>query len=215
MAEATQDKATDVAIQDATRMKEQSKQLPGKTVVLGPRAAFFTDTDRQYVLNAYGTIGDKKSENDHDRVVVQKNWKLFATMVAIKNNLLRVLDEKGKDVTSDFGGSATPDTGVSMPIVSDVSKRADPKDDPRDKKLMELLANNNEDAVMKSISSRSPSYDALERLLQLEIAGENPSFAPRGKVIDGLKELIKNTTGIGMAGKIEDDDERVITTKKS
>lgn len=194
-------------------MKKLSERLPGKTIALASRSAFFADADKQYALNAYTSIGEKKSEQP-DRVVVQKGWKLRSTMIAIKHGLLRVLDEKEKDITRDFGGPATIEARA-MPIVTNVAKPADPDTDARDRKLIDLLGNPNEDAVLKAIVSRNPTFEALERLLQLEKAGENPHFGPRAKVVDGIIEIMKNTSGITTPGKIVDAEEMTVTAGRT
>lgn len=195
-------------------MKKLSEKLPGKIVTLAPRSAFFVDADNQYTLTAYKTIGDTKSENGEEKVTIQKGWKLRSTMLAIKHGILRVSDDKGKDVTADLGGPAAPASSKAMAIVDEISKPADPEGSLRDKKLMDLLSHPNEETVLATISSRAPTFEALERLLQLEKAGENPAFSPRGRVVDGLTQMLKNVSGMTQAGKLEDAEETTVTTKR-
>ena len=201
-------------IQELKAMKELSKQLPGKSVILGPKAAFFMDNDKQYILTAYGNLNDKQAENHTTKVEIQKDWKLHSTMMGIKHGLLRVVDTDGKDISSQFGGPVlethkTPlvDVGISMMD----------KDNTRDKKLAEILNNPVEDKVLIEIAQRNPSYETLERLLQLEVAGENPSFSGRGKVVDGIRELMKKAILPGelVARKLDDKEEKVVTATRT
>lgn len=187
------------------KMKEQSQKLVGKTVVLAPRNSFFTDADRQYTLCG---VGDK----GNDRAVIAKDWKLYSTMLGIRHGLLRVLNDHGKDITSQFGGQASPETAPQAPIVTDVPKTFDPEE-KLDKELSRILSITVESEVLKAIASRNYPYDVLERLLELEKAGENQTSAPRQKIVDGIVTLMDNTPGIGRVGKKE--DEAVITTRKA
>lgn len=196
----------------AVSLKDLAKKLYGKVVTLSPRNAFFIDADKQYVLSAYGTIGDTKQENSTDRVVVKEGWKLYSTMMAVKHGLLRVLDGE-KDVTAEFGGRPISDDKAT-PLVNAPSKPVGKEPDKRDQKLMEILAKTRDEDVLKDIAGRKFTFDALERLLQLEIAGENPSFSPRLRVVDGIRDIMKATTGIGEVRKMDDAEETTVTAAK-
>lgn len=196
--------------EDLASMKELSKELRGKTVVLSPRNSFFSDADNQYTLYAYG---EKETENSSDRVEIKSGWKLYSTMLAIRHGLLRVLDGE-KDVTATFGGAVTPEEGKQQPVVADVPEKTDPED-IKDRRLSMLLSDTREAEVMKGISTRALTYEDLERLLELEKKGENPTYAPRRAIVDGITELMKNTPGLGRAGKINDEAEAVVTTNKA
>lgn len=215
-----QEKVDTSVVNELKHMKELSKQLPGKFVTLSPKAAFFMDTDKQYILNAYGTTTDssgkeKENENHVNKVEIIKEWKLFSTMQAIKHGILRVLDTSGKDITAQFGG-VVENFQNRTPIVDHSISMVD-KDSARDKKFIEILSETVEDKVLLNIASRNPSYDTLERILQLEVAGENPSFSGRGKVVDGIREMMKKVLLPSdlIARKIDDKEDKVVTTTRT
>lgn len=206
------DKEQAKAVEEVNRMREMAQKMPGKTIALSDDAAFYVDENEQFVLNAYGNREDKKTEFSSDRVVVQKGWKLYPVMRAIRAGLLRVFNEKGVDVTNEFGGA--PASVISRrrtPIVEEMSVRANPEDS-RDKKLMDLLNDTADDVVLSNIASRKMAYETLERLLQLEKDGNNPQFRPRQKVVDGIVELIRNTSGI-MIQKLEEEGPKAAAKK--
>ena len=83
----------------------------------------------------------------------------------------------------------------------------------RDKQLRSLLDNTMVEKVLQAISSAKLPYDGLERLLELEVQGENSSFSPRGPIVDGIKELMKNTSGLGSVGRVADKEEIKVARK--
>lgn len=196
--------------EELAEIKRLAKGLPGKVVALSPKNAFFSDAQNQYTLYAYG---EKGVENSSNRVKIQEGWKLYSTMVAIRYGLLRVLDDSGKDVTADFGGPGSPATPPPAPIVKDVPQQVD-AEDAADKKLAQLLNQTVEADILKMVSSRNFPYEDLERLLELEKKGENPTFAPRRAIVDGIEELMKKTPGLGRVGRINDEADATITTRK-
>lgn len=195
--------------QELAKMKDLAKELYGKTVALSPRNSFFSDADQQYALCIQGPKG---SSSPADRVVIKEGWKLYSTMIAIRNGLLKVFDGN-KDITSTFGGTSNIDESVK-PIVQDVPLQVN-MEDSRDKMFFQLLSQPVESEVMKAISSRALPYADLERLLELEKKGDNPTSAPRRSIVDGICELMKNTSGLGRVGKIDDETEAVVTTKRA
>lgn len=202
-------------IEELTRMKEMAGKLPGKTIALAPETALYMDENDQFALNGYPDREDKQAEINKDKVVAQKGWKYYPVMRAIKAGILRVLDEKGTDISTEFGGPAKTSSAYRKmgPVTQDGVDRFDPEDQ-RDKKLKALLNNVKEDTVLTEITNSKPSYEILERLLQLELQGENPSFRSRTRIVDGLEELISNTPGLGRAGKIEDGQDKNVTASR-
>lgn len=194
--------------------KEIAKQLVGKTLVLSPSVAFFVEDNGQYVLNSYDSGSDGNGfENNKNKVVVEANWKLEPSLRNIRAGILRVMDEKGNDVTTTFGGSAVPMNRKGQPLVTDGIPRM-VKDDQRDKNIIKILDQLREEDVLSAFSNSNANFEVLERALQLELAGENPAFKSRAKVVDGLRELIKRTSGITPAGKLDDEEETVSASKK-
>ncbi len=175
-------------------MKDLAKQLVGKEVKLSPSTAFFIDDANQYTLNTY-------ANPPKESVVIKEGWKLKSTMKNIVAGGIRVLDPDTKeDISTKFGGPSLPAGRNKTTAIVEAPKVLD-EEDKRDKVLRGLLNNTLIEKVLEAISSASLPFDALERILELEIQGENASFSPRGPVVDGIKEIIKNTSGVGQASK--------------
>lgn len=199
--------------------QELAKGLIGKRIILGPQQALFFEDNEQYVLTAYPDIEreDKEgrkvaaSEFDKTEVTIQEGWKLESTLRNVRKGVLRVLDKDGKDITREFGGPEKPLNRKSTPLVT-VPKVANPLDQ-RDQKLLRILDDINPIDIIKNLTAIRPSYDVLERVLQLELAGENPAYRSRQAVVEGIKEIMKNTTGIGAPGKLQ-DEENLSASKK-
>ena len=187
-------------------MQELAKQLVGKEVKLSPSTAFFADDATQYTLNAY-------SNPPKETVVIKEGWKLRSTMKNIVAGIIRVLDPDTKeDISTKFGGPSMPAGRNKSQAIVEVPKLVDEKDD-RDKILRALLNNTLVEKVLEAVSSASLPFDGLERILELEIQGENPSFTPRGPVVNGIKEIIKNTSGVGTASKVREGEQIKIARK--
>jgi hypothetical protein len=189
--------------------RELAKQLVGKTIRLSPRIAFFFEDNSQYVLNAHAGYDDLKSEFKNSNIVIKEGWKLEPTMRNVKAGILRVFDEKGVDISQSFGGPALPPNRKEKPIVTGAPLMFD-KSDQRDVKLRALLDNVNEKEVLQVVESNRLPLDLLERLYELELAGENPAYRSRAAIVEGIKELMKRTHGITDPKKLE--DEETITT---
>lgn len=193
-------------VKSENTMKDLAKQLVGKEVKLSPSTAFFIDDPKQYTLNTYATP-------PKESVVIKEGWKLRSTMKNIVAGILRVIDPKTKeDISMKFGGPELPvGRNKTTPIVK--APKSIDTEDSRDKVLRRLLNNTLVEKVLEAISSASLPFDSLERILELEIQGENPSYTPRGPVVEGINEIIKNTSGVGRAGRVEDGEPIKVTHK--
>jgi hypothetical protein len=193
--------------------KELLKGLVGKVVKLSLSAGpFFFEDNSQYVLNAQPETEGKQSEFQNSSVVLKEGWKLECTLKNIKAGQLRVYDDKGNDITTQFGGPLAPLGRKARPLVTSGIAQYD-KDDQRDVKLRKILDNINEKEVVQVIASNKLPFELLERIFQLELSGENPAYRSRATVIDGIRELIKGQTGIG-AIKVEESEEKVTTSRR-
>lgn len=180
------------------RDKEIAKHLIGKVITLSPTDAFFVEDCGQYVLNNYGNLEDQKVEYNDSKVTIKEGWKLEPTLRNVRAGKLRVLDADGKDISTEFGGPVIVDfRKQSTPLVKDAVMQYNP-DDARDKKLRGLLDNVDEKGLINNIGSQKLPYEVLKRLLELELAGENPSYRSRGQVVNALSDMIKRTSGIAL-----------------
>jgi len=218
MIEETEEKTTKGKQDNKKQEKAPSlnKQLAGKEIFLTPSAAFFMEDNGHFVLTNYPnreTENGRKIQFNDSSVIIQEGWEMDAIIRNIKAGILRVKDKSGEDISSKFGGPARAHgRNMKIPIVTGTAKKLD-ENDQRDKKLKGILNGNNEGAILRKIAETRPPFEVLERLYQLEIQGENPSFTSRQLVLDGLKELMENTTGIGVIGKIEDEGKTKVSHK--
>lgn len=193
-------------VKSENTMQDLAKQLVGKEVKLSPSTAFFIDESQQYTLNAY-------TDPPKNSMVIKKDWKLRSTMKNIVAGIIRVIDPETKnDISMKFGG---PEAPVGRNKTAAIVKAPEPKreENTRDKILSRLLNNTMVEKVLEAIAGSNLPYDDLERILELEIKGENPAFTPRGPVVEGITQLIKNTTGIGNVARIQDGENIHITHK--
>lgn len=193
--------------------RELAKQLVGKTIKLSPTVAFFFEDNQQYVLNAQPDLENVKTEFKNENVVIKDGWKLACTLRNVRAGQLRVIDENGNDVSQHFGGPSLPPDRKARAIVASGMPQFN-KDDQRDVKLRKILDNIDEKEILKVIGSNDLPYELLERLYQLELAGENPSYRSRASIIDGIRDLIKKKSGITSPGKVQDKEEKVTTARR-
>lgn len=196
--------------------KELAKQLVGKTVTLSPTVAFFVEDNGQYVLNAYNDMEGQTIEFNQTKVVIKEGWKLEPTLRNIRKGELRVYDN-GEDVTQKFGGPAAPMSRKGSPIVTGATIPQFNDKDQRDVKLKGILDNITESDIIKKIEGSNLPFEVLQRLLELELAGENPSFRSRRNIVDTIQALIKSKVTPDselVAKKLDDSEESVTTSKK-
>ncbi len=192
-------------------MKELAEQLVGKEVKLSPSTAFFVDPAKQFTLNAYGD--ESRKIKPVESVIIQEGWKLREIMKNIVAGIIRVIDPKSKeDISTSFGGPEAPVGRNKTEAIVEAPKQVNLQDE-RDKHLHRLLDNTMVEKVLQVIGSSHLPFDSLERLLELEIQGENSSFVPRGPVVDGIKELMKNTSGLGKVGQVADKGDIKVARK--
>lgn len=205
----------DKANEQLARDKEVAKGLVGKIIKLSPTVPFFFEDNGNYVLNAQPEIDGVQSEFQNSTVVIKEGWKLECTLRNVRAGQLRVVDEKGNDISEQFGGPAAPLNRKARAIVAEGMPQFN-KDDQRDVKLKGILDNIDEREILKVIESNRLPYALMERLLQLELAGENPAYRSRRAVVDGIKELMKRSILPGgelVAKKLDAEEDKVTTAR--
>ena len=121
-----------------------------------------------------------------------------------------LLVKKGdKDYTTEFGGPS-PDENWKHVKVVNAPKR--PSDDAKDKSLISILNRNKINDILKDINVIS-DYAVLDRLLELEKMGKNPSSLSRGSIVDALEDRMKSITGMSAARQIKEEKEDIVNAK--
>lgn len=178
-----------------------ASKLVGCEVVLNPKATgMFIDSDNKISLSFL--------KGGTDRVAITETMNPILVLKAIKSGRLTVKRDH-VDVTKEFGG---PDLSIDwhrIPIVQKPAPAADKKDD----QILRLINRNNYKTIARDVAGIR-DYSVLERLLELETMGKNPSYAARGEVIDAIREAMKSAyPGTSEARKMHQEKVDVVKVK--
>jgi hypothetical protein len=125
----------------------------------------------------------------------------------IKHGILRVMKD-GRDVSEKYGGP--PKAGPLRPIVKKIISKPDAGNNA-DAALIRVLETNDVNNIGTYIQQIN-DFATLQRLLELEQQGSNPTEKPRRSIVDSLTEKIKHVSGIKF-GKDENAEEEEITVR--
>jgi len=177
---------------------DQEKSLVGCQVVLNPKmSGMYIDPSNDFTLSFFDKGQDRITVTDKmDATFIRKN---------INAGILFVY-QKNKDVSLKYGGVANKDVS-RQPIV-----KAPKKIDQQDDRYIKVINRNIEDLIIQDIRTIK-DLPTLERIMELERGGNNPSSQSRGGIIDAITDQIHTlpvTQRVGVAKKDEKDDEEVI-----
>ena len=181
-------------------MRDVSKRLVGCDIVLDPvQSGMFFDPISKIHLSYF--------DGCSDRYTIVEGVELTKIIDSIHKGLLRVY-KNNKDVTSDFGGEEISKDWRRTKIVDAPKLLVD--NNKSDKALAMLLKNNKVKEVCRNLSTVN-DLSQLERLLELELLGKNPSFQSRSVIIDFIKDKIKGIYGVGMVRNMDEEKKDVVT----
>jgi hypothetical protein len=182
---------------------KKSPSLVGCEVVLDPtKGGMMADPANDFTFSYFR---NKEGEITNDKRVITKDMELTLIKENIKHGILRVMKD-GKDVTEKYGGP--PKAGPVRPIVKKIVSKPDAGDNI-DAALLRVLDTNDVNQVGVYIQQVN-DFASLQRLLELEQQGSNPTEKPRRSIVDALSDKIKHVSGIKV-GKDENAEEEEIT----
>jgi len=182
-----------------TKPEKAEDRLVGCEITLDPKkSGFFFDPTNNFTLGFGGTF-----EGHSDTKEITDNMDLTLIYKSIKAGTIRVI-KKDKDITHEFGGTKF-DKRPMQPLVDGVPDSVAREDRP----LMNILYTNKHVDILRQISAQT-NYATLERLMELEKMGQNPSNQPRVDIIDAIAAQMKLCPGIGAAREIKQDTKDVV-----
>lgn len=189
-------------IEKVEKEKSVEEKLDGCTLVLDPKkSGFFKDEKNDITLHFF--------DDSHDKIEFKKTMDATEILRNIKVGILRV-EKNGKDISTKFGGTEVDNNEWNrIPIVEGVPKKVNIK---KDEPYLNVLGRNDQKEIIRDINSIN-DLAMLERLMELEVQGNNPSSKGRANVVDAIKKAIKNTPGVGEAKEVKESKKDIISTK--
>jgi len=183
---------------DQMDQTEQEKSLVGYQVVLNPKmSGMYIDPSNDFTLSFF--------DKGKDRIIVTDKMDVTFIRKNISAGILFVYDKK-KDVSLKYGGVANKD--VSRQSIVKAPKKIDQQDD----RYIKVINRNIEDLIIQDIRTIK-DLPTLERIMELEQSGNNPSSQSRGGVIDAIANQIQTlpvTQRVGVAKETKKDKEEVV-----
>lgn len=173
------------------------KSFVGHEIVLNPRmSGMYLDPVNRFTLSFF--------DKGNDRINVTE--KMNTTFIArnVTAGILFVFKD-GKDVTQKFGGPPNEDWS-QKPIV-----KAPARVSSKDERYLKVINRLKQEEIVRDIKSIK-DVPTLERLMELEMKGNNPSAQSRAGVIDAIKAQMKTIPGVGKAKELEEEKEKITVT---
>ena len=130
-------------------------------------------------------------EGGRCQMQINSDTNLTTLIPNIKHGILRVF-KNGKDVSEEHGGP--PKIDRFIPIVKEGLKEPD-AEDKNDQALLRVLESYDPEEIRSHVATIN-DYNTLDRLLQLEKAGDNLASQPRPDVVDIIFQRTKEVSGM-------------------